>query len=66
MSVVSLARLFPPDMLLGIGIASTVKAISSPGLTFGVREREERESGGRRERDGECMREGSSGSKIKI
>ena len=64
MSVVSLTRLLPPDMLLGIGIASTVKAISSPGLTFGVREREERERGGRRERDGECVREGDSESKI--
>lgn len=50
MSVVSLTRLFPPDMLLGIGIASTVKAISSPGLTFGVREREERERGEEGER----------------
>ena len=53
-------------MLLGIGIASTVKAISSPGLTFGVREREERERGGTRERDGECVREEDSESKIKI
>lgn len=56
MSVVSLTRLFPPDMLLGIGIASTVKAINSPELTFGVREREERE--GRNEREGWRVREG--------
>ena len=58
MSVVSLTRLLPPDMLLGIGIASTVKAISSPGLTFGVREREERERGGTREREGWRVCEG--------